>query len=117
MTDWDTLPELLSYADAAKVIDPSGKVLSARSIRSVVNKGELRRKMVANRAFVYRDDVRRYVQCPDPIDEAPRPPEVPVSRPIRQRSGKELSAHGKAALEAANRLVAMGRKKKQKAPR
>ena len=112
-----TPPVLLTYADAARLLDPDGRLkLTEHSIRSEVRAGRLPNVKFAGKVFIRADDLAEMTEsrlCPD---RPSRPALNSAGSQAARRSGKstgpsrDVGASAQRALRTAERLIAASRR-------
>ena len=99
-------PKLLTYADAAKYLDPGG-TLSERSIRTEIDKGRLQRIVIAGKNFVTEEALDKLVEAAT----IPKEEDATESFAGASRGARNLSP--RASCEATARALIERSKKKR----
>ena len=77
------MPDLLTYEQAARLLDPTGKLeITARSIQRHVAAGRLRKVRVGRKPAVLKSDLMRLIEPPVP-DPVQVPRKLDPTKPAR----------------------------------
>ena len=100
------MTDLLTYEQAAKLLDPTGELeITARSIQRHVAVGRLRKVRVGRKPAVLKSDVLGLVECPEPDPvKVPLKPDPAKTPRISQRAQRARETRRITAMIRANKV-------------